>query len=91
MRITVLEWICGGGLNDCSLASVPPGLSREGWAMLDCLLEQFSCAGHQVVTVLDRRLVEAMRARVASGNPGFQDVERIATWHGIRVGPGCVA
>lgn len=58
MRITVLEWICGGGLLKVPVQQVPASLRREGWAMLHCLVTQFADAGNEVTTVLDRRLVD---------------------------------
>lgn len=57
MRICVLEWIHGGGMHRYRPDEVPVGLREEGWAMLECLCQQFCSEGHQVSTIIDGQLV----------------------------------
>jgi tyramine---L-glutamate ligase len=57
MRIAVFEWLCGGGMHSQSPEDVPPSLMIEGWAMLFTLAKQLHTAGHEVVSVIDHRLV----------------------------------
>jgi tyramine---L-glutamate ligase len=58
MRIGLFEWICGGGMHALEVNSIPPGLLREGWAMLSTLVHLFSTAGTEVSTIIDRRLAD---------------------------------
>jgi tyramine---L-glutamate ligase len=57
MKIALFEWLCGGGMYGQDPEVVPAGLLLEGWAMLITLARQFQAAGHEVVTVIDDRLV----------------------------------
>ncbi len=57
MRICILEWLCCGGMHAIDPQLVPSGLRNEGWAMLECLSRSFHDAGHQVYTLIDRRMV----------------------------------
>jgi tyramine---L-glutamate ligase len=51
MLIFVYEFVCGGGLSGAEIAA---SLRREGWAMLDAVLQDFGhCRGVQTVTLLD--------------------------------------
>ena len=54
MRIFIYEFACGGGLAGKPL---PDSLAREGWAMLNAVVEDFACVNDcQVITSLDGRL-----------------------------------
>lgn len=57
MRIAIFEWICGGGMHHQVLEEIPPSLMVEGWAMLSTLVQMLQASEHQVVSVIDRRLV----------------------------------
>lgn len=66
MRVCILEWICGGGLYTCNPENVSQSLIEEGWAMLRCLCQQFSDAGHRVATTVDQRIAGQLRFRQLS-------------------------
>ena len=54
MLLFVYEFLCGGGLNGAALS---PSLHREGWTMLDGVLQDLGrCAGVQTTTLLDSQL-----------------------------------
>ena len=58
-RVTILEWICGGGLSAVPSQQIPQSLLSEGAAMLSCLLRSFSELGCHVSTAIDSRLLAA--------------------------------
>lgn len=65
MRIFVYEYTCGGGLMGQPL---PESLQREGWAMLEAVLDDFRrCQGVRTVMLLDPRLAWRFPKR-----PGMQ-------------------
>ena len=66
MRIGVLEWICGGGLQTVPSESIPHSLQREGKAMLHAVADGFRSAGHEVVLSIDARFFsQAERREIA--------------------------
>lgn len=57
MKIAVLEWSCGGGLQGAAASHTSEGLLREGWQMLKNLVDGLAEAGMEVLAPLDSRSV----------------------------------
>ncbi|MCA9195756.1 MAG: ATP-grasp domain-containing protein [Planctomycetales bacterium] len=57
MKVTVLEWICGGGLISTPVQQISESLRAEGWLMVDCLVHELLAASHDVTLILDGRLM----------------------------------
>lgn len=55
MKILIFEYINGGGFADTEL---PPSLAREGWLMLNAVLNDLRASGeHEITVLLDKRCV----------------------------------
>ena len=63
-HITILEWLCCGGLSQQELEAVPGGLIREGQAMFESLVLQAMEAGLSVVTCLPSILRNQVAPRI---------------------------
>ena len=58
MRIGILEWICGGGLQVNEPALVAKSLLNEGQAMLNAVAQDLIGCGHEVTANIDARLFD---------------------------------
>jgi predicted ATP-grasp superfamily ATP-dependent carboligase len=56
VRVGILEWICGGGLQDTAIEQISESLMDEGRAMLLAVAQDFVSSGHEVVASIDARL-----------------------------------
>jgi tyramine---L-glutamate ligase len=61
LRIGILEWICGGGLQYSEPTPIAESLLNEGWAMLRTVAQDFVSCGHDVTTCVDARLLEGLK------------------------------
>lgn len=88
MRIGILEWICGGGLQNWELDAIDESLLTEGWAILNAVAQDFEDCGHEVLSSIDSRLVsrlyspDRMSKFQFARNTGFTD-ELPSTWWDI--------
>ena len=75
MRVGVLEWICGGGLQEMDLQEISSSLRGEGMAMLLSVAEDLAKAGHEVLLSADARLFSQVEQKVlAAKYQVFKDV-----------------
>ncbi|XZE20538.1 ATP-grasp domain-containing protein [Pirellulaceae bacterium SH449] len=81
MKVTVLEYLCGGGLmlpdpsTQSSIADNELGpLLREGEVMWRALVDDLMLGGHDVVSLLDRRLENRFRPLGAKIDGGSLDL-----------------
>ncbi len=66
MRVGVLEWICGGGLQDAEVGGVSASLQAEGMAMLSAVAEDLARGDHEVLLSLDKRVFTQDERREAA-------------------------
>ena len=60
MKIGILEWICGGGLQETDPTQIAESLLNEGRAMLNAVAQDCLSCGHEVVTSVDSGLIERL-------------------------------
>ncbi|MDX1929115.1 MAG: hypothetical protein SFV81_21485, partial [Pirellulaceae bacterium] len=61
MKIGVLEWICGGGLQETDPQQIAESLLNEGQAMLNAVAQDLFNCGHEVITCIDAGLTERLQ------------------------------
>jgi tyramine---L-glutamate ligase len=60
LKIGILEWICGGGLQETDPTQIAESLLNEGRAMLSSVAQDFLNCGHEVITAIDEGLSDRL-------------------------------